>query len=102
MKQTNAQITEKIINETDIKYLSHYNLNHFTWDIYEMVEQKIVEISKKENLTYYDLKDIINNVYEYVFTELAKEQYKFICYSIPTLQNILFNKLNSNKGEISK
>ena len=97
MKKTNNQITDTIINDTDIRDLPHYSFNNFTWEIYEMIEQKIVEITEKEGLTYFDIKEIINNVYEYVFKEIAKEQFKFVCYSIPTLQNILFNKLSQWK-----
>ena len=81
------KISENIINNTDIKYISHYQLENLEWIVYDEIENNIWESS------IYEIDDIIFNVYEYVFSELEKEKIRFLKYWLPVYVNSLINKI---------
>jgi hypothetical protein len=81
------KISENIINNTDIKYISHYQLENLEWIVYDEIENNIWESS------IYEIDDIIFNVYEYVFSELEKEKIRFLKYWLPVYVNTLINKI---------
>lgn len=81
------KISENIINNTDIKYISHYQLENLEWMVYDEIENNIWESS------IYEIDDIIFNVYEYVFSELEKEKIRFLKYWLPVYVNTLINKI---------
>ena len=84
------KISENIINNTDIKYISHYQLENLEWIVYDEIQNNIWESS------IYEIDDIIFNVYEYVFSELEKEKIRFLKYWLPVYVNILINKIWKN------
>lgn len=84
------KISENIINNTDIKYISHYQLENLEWIVYDEIENNIWESS------IYEIDDIIFNVYEYVFSELEKEKIRFLKYWLPVYVNTLINKIWKN------
>lgn len=84
------KISENIINNTDIKYISHYQLENLEWIVYDEIKNNIWESS------IYEIDDIIFNVYEYVFSELEKEKIRFLKYWLPVYVNTLINKIWKN------
>lgn len=81
------EITDKIINNTDIKYISHYNLENLEGIVYDEIQNNIWDSS------IYNIDDIVFNVYEYVFSELEKEKIRFLKYWLPVYVNTLINKI---------
>lgn len=81
------EITDKIINNTDIKYISHYNLENLEGIVYDEIQNNIWDSS------IYEIDDIIFNIYEYVFSELEKEKIRFLKYWLPVYVNTLINKI---------
>lgn len=81
------EISEKLIQNTDIQYIAHYNFENLEWIVYsEIAENMDWEFEMGE------IADILQNVYEYVFMELEKEKMRFMLYGLPTYKNILINK----------
>ncbi|MBO7219219.1 MAG: hypothetical protein J6W16_03770 [Methanobrevibacter sp.] len=68
------QVSDTIIETTDVKYIAHYWFENLEGAVMEEIENNITNCSRPE------IEDILDKVYRYVFKELQAEMFNFARY----------------------
>lgn len=80
------QVSDTIIETTDVKYMAHYWFENLEGAVMEEIENNITNCSRPE------IEDILDNVYRYVIKGVQVEMFNFIRYSLPEYILTLYNK----------
>lgn len=96
------ELIDKIINETDIKNISHYWFRDFEWMVYEDMKDKLASMNYTD-LTGNDIDYIIHEVFMYSLKDLEESKFRFLMYNLKEYKNMLYDFLyNKYKDEWPK